>query len=306
MSPLISIIMPVYKSERFVEAAISSILSQSIADFELLLIDDGSPDKSGQICDTFAVKDERIRVFHKENGGVSSARNLGLDNARGTWVTFIDSDDTVESDYFNLKHLDKSDLAIQKWRFTSEKDTTEYLSDAYYEGSAFTEFMQDNMHKDVFRMIAAKFLRRSIIEEHKIRFDTNLRLGEDTVFMLNYYKHINSLSVNNTSFYLYYRPENWGGGKFSITKEEYVYFFKAFYQAYKESPFKSEKLVRFLVFFFMAMLGNENSTLQRLYLNTHIEYLELTKDIFFSSSVIPKTKYFVYKTFSYLTKFLGL
>ena len=91
----ISVIVPVYNTAQFLPRCIESILSQSFTDFELLLIDDGSTDGSGKICDAYAEKDNRIRVFHKENGGVSSARNLGLDNARGEWVTFVDSDDYV-------------------------------------------------------------------------------------------------------------------------------------------------------------------------------------------------------------------
>ena len=89
---MVSIIVPVYNTEKFLHRCIDSILAQTYTDFELLLIDDGSKDSSGAICDEYAVKDARVRVFHKENGGVSSARNLGLDNAKGEWITFVDSD----------------------------------------------------------------------------------------------------------------------------------------------------------------------------------------------------------------------
>mgnify|MGYP003408173130 CR=1 FL=1 len=93
--PKISIIVPVYNTERYLSKCIDSILSQSFTVFELLLINDGSKDNSGTICDQYAVNDSRVRVFHKENGGVSSARNLGLENARGEWVTFVDSGDWI-------------------------------------------------------------------------------------------------------------------------------------------------------------------------------------------------------------------
>ena len=91
----ISIIVPIYNTEQYLPRCIDSILSQSLTDFELLLIDDGSIDGSGAICDAFAEKDNRVRVFHKENGGVSSARNLGLNEAKGEWVCFVDSDDEL-------------------------------------------------------------------------------------------------------------------------------------------------------------------------------------------------------------------
>ena len=99
ITPKISVIVPVYNAEKYLHRCIDSILSQTFTDFELLLIDDGSKDGSGAICDEYAAKDNRVRVFHKENGGVSSARNLGLDNACGEWVTFVDADDYVRPSY---------------------------------------------------------------------------------------------------------------------------------------------------------------------------------------------------------------
>ena len=93
---LISIIVPIYNSESTLKRCVDSILAQTYQNFELLLIDDGSKDCSGEICKEYAQKDSRVKVFHKENGGVSSARNLGLDNARGEWVTFVDSDDWID------------------------------------------------------------------------------------------------------------------------------------------------------------------------------------------------------------------
>lgn len=95
MSTLISVIIPVHNTEQYISCCLESVLSQSFTNIELILVDDGSKDGSGTICDEYAKKDHRIRVFHKENGGVSSARNLGLDNVRGEWVYFVDSDDEL-------------------------------------------------------------------------------------------------------------------------------------------------------------------------------------------------------------------
>lgn len=99
MNPLISVIVPVYNVERYLNQCIDSILAQTYKDFELILVDDGSKDKSGEICDEYVKKDSRIRVFHKKNGGVSSARNYGIDNAQGTYICFVDSDDWVDETY---------------------------------------------------------------------------------------------------------------------------------------------------------------------------------------------------------------
>lgn len=95
---MISVIVPVYNTEKYLDRCIQSILAQTYTDFELLLVDDGSTDSSGAICDKYAEQDSRIRVFHKANGGASSARNMGLDNAIGEWVCFVDSDDSLTCD----------------------------------------------------------------------------------------------------------------------------------------------------------------------------------------------------------------
>ena len=92
-NPAISVIVPGYNAETTICHCVDSVLSQTFTDFECLLINDGSKDKSGEICEEYTAGDSRIRVFHKENGGVSSARNLGLDNATGEWIAFVDSDD---------------------------------------------------------------------------------------------------------------------------------------------------------------------------------------------------------------------
>ena len=100
--PTISVIVPVYKVEKYIHRCVDSILSQTFQDFELILVDDGSPDNSGAICDDYAAKDSRVRVIHKENGGLSSARNAGIDAAQGEYLFFLDSDDVIHPDCFHI------------------------------------------------------------------------------------------------------------------------------------------------------------------------------------------------------------
>ncbi len=109
--PVVSIIVPVYKVERYLDRCVQSIVAQTFTDLEVILVDDGSPDKSGDMCDEWSRKDERIRVIHKKNGGLSDARNYGLDAAMGEYVAFIDSDDWIDSDMIQLLYD-----AIQKYR----------------------------------------------------------------------------------------------------------------------------------------------------------------------------------------------
>ena len=129
---MISIIIPVYNAENFLCSTVDSILSQNSLDYELLLIDDGSKDKSGKICDEYARQDGRVRVFHKKNGGVSSARNLGLDNAKGEWVSFVDADDWVSGIYFSEGLLDTSnDLVLNK--ISNQEYTSNNLDDVCWD-----------------------------------------------------------------------------------------------------------------------------------------------------------------------------
>ena len=109
-SPLISIIIPVYNAGHTLKDTVYSILGQSYPNFEVLLVDDGSQDDTGTICDNLVAIDTRIKVFHKENGGVSSARNIGIKNALGEWISFIDSDDWVDKEF--LKSFIDSDITI--------------------------------------------------------------------------------------------------------------------------------------------------------------------------------------------------
>ena len=111
-TPAISVIIPVYNAEQYLRRCVDSVLTQSYTDFELLLIDDGSRDQSPAICDEYAAADHRVQVFHKPNGGVSSARNLGLDHARGQWITFIDSDDFISPNYLSAVNRSDADMLI--------------------------------------------------------------------------------------------------------------------------------------------------------------------------------------------------
>lgn len=111
--PLISVIVPVYKAEAYLEKCVRSILGQTYRNLEIILIDDGSPDRCGEICDMLAKEDSRIQVFHKENGGQSSARNLGLDNMTGEYVGFVDSDDWIEPDMYSCLYANLTEAKAQ-------------------------------------------------------------------------------------------------------------------------------------------------------------------------------------------------
>lgn len=191
---MISIIVPIYKAEQYIHRCVDSILAQSYADFELLLINDGSPDGCGAICDAYAAKDSRVRVFHKENGGVSSARNLGLDNAQGEWITFVDSDDWLEPEFLErLMAAPESDLVVGGCYRTSGKN--EPLSDAHYPKDSVAGFLEQNLDKLLLLTPWGKLYRRSFFEDNHIRFNKNIRFGEDTLVVFEYLCYCDSIST---------------------------------------------------------------------------------------------------------------
>lgn len=200
MTPKISVIVPVYNVEKYLPRCIDSILSQTFTDFELLLIDDGSPDNCGKICDEYAAKDSRVRVFHKPNGGVSSARNLGLDNARGEWIAFIDSDDYVDVDYLeelvSFKINSGAELvAISTKVGETEKSVT--LSNNQF-SLVFSKYKFVN-----FCPPWGKLFVRELITKQNLRFNEKVRLGEDVMFVLLYLLSIEKITLLSSNKYHY-------------------------------------------------------------------------------------------------------
>jgi glycosyltransferase involved in cell wall biosynthesis len=205
----ISVIVPVYNAEPYLHKCIDSILSQTFTNFEVLLIDDGSPDLSGKICDTYKTNDDRVRVFHKENGGASSARNIGLDNAVGDWVCFVDSDDWIEHHCLETVYKCVMEDQLDCLQF-SFKRIDKYGNVIIVE-SAETSVMalQDYIKKGVFCFRAGgTLLNKNIIDTIKLRFIEGLNLGEDQIFMLTALAHCKRMRRIPNAFYCYLLNEN--------------------------------------------------------------------------------------------------
>ena len=203
--PRLSIIVPVYNSERSLSRCIDSILSQSFTDFELLLINDGSKDSSLSICQEFASNDRRIKVLDKVNGGASSARNHGMFNAQGDWITFIDSDDWIGTSYFdNIDNDEVSDLIVGSLYFINSQTFGKLVNiDVFLENQDFRAVILQNLNNSVLNSPCAKFYRRSIITHNDIYFNEDLIFGEDSVFVKKYLLHVNNLKVQNSIIYYY-------------------------------------------------------------------------------------------------------
>lgn len=212
MSPEISIIVPVYNVERYLSDCLSSILNQDFNDWECILVDDGSKDGSGIICDEYCKKDRRFRVIHKENGGVSSARNVGIEQASGEWISFVDSDDSLVSDaLFHMLFVNKNvnaDVCLcpivrgeRKESYTNiltegEKERLIWACLTYRTSEyAAKGFMVDAPH--------AKLFRASIIRQHTLRFKEDLCKSEDALFDAEFYQFAGRIVMDSHPVYRY-------------------------------------------------------------------------------------------------------
>ena len=209
-NPAISIIIPVYNAENYLRRCIDSVLSQSFTDFELILVDDGSKDKSPQICDEYASQDTRVRVIHKANGGVSAARNDGLDIAKGEYVTFIDSDDWVEREYLEtLSNYRDYDIVFFSHRMIYEDGYTSKYKFEAKEGDKqniweiVASLRKNAAGLNFYGYTWNKMFCRDIIEKYKIRFTEGLRISEDEVYTLDYCTHAKSIKVLPLCLYNY-------------------------------------------------------------------------------------------------------
>ena len=211
--PKLSIIVPVYKVESYLSQCIESILGQTFTDFELLLIDDGSPDNSGQICDDCADMDSRIKVYHRVNSGVSSARNFGIEEARGEWITFVDSDDWIDHEMYKYLYEttieNKVDMVLSGYYEVTDGVVREYPVKAA--GGKLSENQKKQL---IGRIIGVKTFRESpqmgtictsIMRRESIRDVRfpNIRFSEDKSFLLEVLLNIDSLYVCDKIYYFY-------------------------------------------------------------------------------------------------------
>lgn len=222
--PFVSIIVPVYNTEKYLSRCIQSVLAQTYTNWELLLIDDGSTDSSGAICDKYAAEDKRIRVFHKENGGVSSARNLGLDNAQGEWVSFIDADDFVAVNYLgSLRTDDDYDLVVCSFEVVGNEQWKNEIEDGEFSKHELSNFIDQYLDCAFVGAPWCKLFRKSLIDYLNLRFNTSINFNEDTLFVLQYLKEVSAIKTINERLYQYNRENTAGLSRKTCTYRNYIY-----------------------------------------------------------------------------------
>ncbi len=261
--PEVSIIVPVYNAEKGIRRCIESIINQEYTDFELILCNDGSKDTSGEICDEYAKKDERIRVLHKENSGVSDTRNQGIKMAKGTYIQFLDADDWITVDATKLlvrtmKENDCDMVISDFYRVVGERIS--HKSDIEEEGAIsrekFAEYMMENPADFYYGVIWNKLYKREIIEANGIEMDGNVSWCEDFLFNLEYLLHTKTIAALQVPIYYYVKTEGslvsqgMSIGKTIKMKISVFEYYNDFYKhIYEEEGYEKRRLgvYRFLV-----------------------------------------------------------
>jgi len=214
---LISVIVPVYKVEKYLCKCIDSIINQTYENLEIILVDDGSPDDCPRICDEYAKKDKRIKVIHKENGGVSSARNRGIEVATGDYIAFVDSDDWIESDMYeclyNKMVSEKAECAKGLYCINDDREkqekffqyiyTDEEIKDKFLYDLMFAPCIIDSKAQKNDVLLVCYLIKKDIIKNNNIYFKTNMKTAEDYIFLIEVLLKAKKLVVVDKILYHY-------------------------------------------------------------------------------------------------------
>lgn len=217
MKTKVSVIVPVYNvPERYLEKCVSSLVNQTLNDIEIILVDDGTPDTSGKLCDDFAKKDSRIKVIHQENKGLCGARNTGVKSSTGEWISFVDGDDWIEPNaYEKLYNIGtKNNVDVVMFGYVKDYPSKSVIMhyDKYFENKKVYNTSEDiaYLQKMILNynancaMAPTKFIRKSVIEKYNIYHDEKLRQGAEGIeFNIRLFSKIKSALFLNETFYHY-------------------------------------------------------------------------------------------------------
>lgn len=275
MNPTVSIIVPVYNAEKYIKRCVDSILGQEYTDFELILVDDGSTDTSGAICDEYAAADARVHVIHKENTGVSDTRNTAMNHATGKYLQFLDSDDWITSDATKLLVRTATeyncDLVIADfYRVVGEKVSHKgsIEDEQVLTKEEFAAQMMKNPADFYYGVLWNKLYRRDLIEQYKLRMDTSVSWCEDFLFNLEYLLHAEVFYALQTPIYYYVKTKgslvSQGMSLSRTIKMKFMVFeyYNNFYKkVYDEKDYEKKRLSVYRFFVDAAGDGNALSTL---------------------------------------------
>lgn len=235
---LISIIVPVYNAEKYLDRCIESLIKQTYRNIEILLVNDGSKDKSGEICNNWSKRDNRIKVIHKENGGASSARNIGLENAIGDYIGFVDSDDTIECEMYerlyDLMCKYKVEMAICEKNNRKKKSKDEYLVEKWGQEELLNHFFRVNGQTGV-QHVGTRLIKKNIL--NNFRFIEG-RMNEDVHASYYFATSVKDAVYTNEGFYNYFlNQEGVTNREFTEKNLDLLYIWDVVYNlTQKEAP----------------------------------------------------------------------
>lgn len=213
-NPLISIIIPVFNAENFISTCLESILYQDFKDYEIILINDGSTDKSGEICERYKEKDGRITVIHKSNEGVSIARNSGIKLAKGEWILFCDSDDQLSSNCLNVFYKASKfdfDLISTSYSIIKTKEIIEFDTHPnIFSSLDYAKLLLTNYKGEYQGYLWCKLFRRNIIINNTLEFDPNISYNEDRLFIFQYLTMLSNQIIYLNEITYFYNQLNSG------------------------------------------------------------------------------------------------
>lgn len=286
MNNCISVVVPVYNVEDYLSTCIESVLKQTYKNFELVLVDDGSKDRSSEICDMYALRDNRIKVIHKINEGVSKARNIGIINSMGDYITFLDSDDYIDS-VFLEQALSKmityktdayvSGIKMENWK--NQKIDSTIVYGLKQDGIFTVKQLLEKWEKDYPQICICgpwcKLYKREILVENNILFDEKMNLGEDTYFNLEVLKYLNNIYFDSNAFYHYRRTER---------ESLYGKFCEDIYYIHQKVYGRMEKLMLDLKcvtmdYFYSKLVGMYLNCITHYYVFSHKTTKDMKKEI---------------------------
>ena len=293
---LISVIVPIYKTEQYLARCVNSILTQTYKNIEIILVDDGSPDNSPKICDEFAEKHTNIRVIHKENGGLSSARNRGIDLAKGEYISFVDSDDFIDPEMLKRLYLSikkhNADLAMVKYAEMNEHQKPPIVSEV-----SETVYRKKDIEKMFLKLkiesaCVILYSRKAI---NKNRFPLG-KTSEDIIFNFSVFRQIDSfVLIPEKRYYYLYHSESISHGSLNKNMLTYLYIRKKIYNYYRrENQVELTGLAEVLyaraamgLLARMAIYGISKELNEKTWKYRLTKILRKHKDVFFESEDVP-------------------
>lgn len=299
MPQLVSIIIPIYNAERTLCKCLDSILAQDFNNYEIILVNDGSKDSSLAICKEYESKHHNISVINQNNAGVSSARNAGLDVAKGDWITFIDSDDYIEVGFFNCLDTYNEDLIILNSKNLSP---TGDISDSIFsktdnqlhKKSSITHFISNNIDKTLLRAPWAKFYKKELIKD--IRFDTKMKIGEDSHFVFRYLCNIKSIQyLGNEAHYVIRLSGQESNVKYfssiDYSIDSLLKLFQAYCHLQSTYPITNKGFVSYLGYFKLICRNERDKNPRKWWKNKFVK--EMYQFTWKYLSLSQKVKYFI-------------